>query len=63
MVFPILGSGSQAVSYDIEKSLRFDGVDARFVGQTSSGDPFESAGNRQTWTCSFWIKFSKVTTT
>ena len=63
MVFPILGSGSQAVSYDIEKSLRFDGVDARFVGQTSSGKPFNSAGNRQTWTCSFWIKFSKVTTT
>ena len=60
MVFPILGSGSQAVSYDIDNSIRLDGTDARLVGQNSSGDPFNSAGNRRTWTVSFWIKQGKL---
>ena len=63
MVFPILPANTLAdASYDIDNSLRFDGVDARFVGQTSSGDPFNSASNRRTFTISMWIKFSKVST-
>ena len=63
MVFPILPANTLAdASYDIDNSLRFYGVDARFVGQTSSGKPFNSASNRRTFTISMWIKFSKVST-
>ena len=64
MAFPIIGAGdSSSAEYIVENSLRLDGTDARLVGQTESGDPFESAGNRRTWTFSCWVKFASVTTT
>jgi len=47
---------SGASAYELEQSLRFDG---------SSGylsKIFASAGNRRTWTMSFWLKRSKLTT-
>ena len=50
MVFPVVG-GNESKGYDISNSLRFDRGDSPYLNRTPS-----SAGNRQTWTTSFWIK-------
>ena len=47
---------SGASAYELEQSLRFDGSS----GYLSKS--FASAGNRRTWTMSFWLKRSKLTT-
>ena len=50
MVFPIAG-GNESKGYEISNSLRFNRGDSPYLNRTPS-----SAGNRQTWTTSFWIK-------
>ena len=42
---------SAAGDYEIEKSLRFNTPDDAYLTRTPS-----SAGNRRTWTFSFWFK-------
>ena len=44
---------SAASDYEIEKSLRFVSADDNYLARTPS-----SAGNRRTWTLSFWTKIS-----
>jgi len=48
------GQGGSS-SYEISRSLRFNSEDSNYLSRTPS-----SAGNRRTWTLSFWIKRSKV---
>ena len=50
MVFPVVG-GNESKGYEISNSLRFNRGDSPYLNRTPS-----SAGNRQTWTTSFWIK-------
>ena len=50
MVFPIAG-GNESKGYEISNSLMFNRGDSPYLNRTPS-----SAGNRQTWTTSFWIK-------
>ena len=45
---------SRSSSYQIEQSLRFDGA-------TSASRTPSSAGNRRTWTFSFWLKRAALT--
>ena len=40
-----------AAGYEIERSLRFNSADSAYLNRTPS-----SAGNRKTWTLSFWVK-------
>ena len=49
-----LGSSGAAGGggYEIERSLRFSSGDSSYLNRTPS-----SAGNRKTWTYSFWIKY------
>jgi len=55
----LLGSsGSGAGSYTIERSLRFNSGDSAYLSRTTS-----SAGNRQTFTLSWWMKRCDVTGT
>jgi hypothetical protein len=42
--------------YAISRSLRFSSSDSSFLSRTPA-----SAGNRKTWTYSFWFKLAKVT--
>ena len=56
MVFPVVG-GNESKGYDISNSLRFDRGDSPYLNRTPS-----SAGNRQTWTTSFWIKRTSLGT-
>jgi len=51
-----LASTAAAGGYDIPRSLRFNSADSAYLSKT-----FSSAGNRQQWTFSAWIKFAKVT--
>ena len=46
-----LASTAAAGAYDIPRSLRFNSADSSYLNRTPS-----SAGNRKTWTLSFWIK-------
>ena len=48
-------SSSGAAAYEIEQSLRFDDNDSAHLSRTPS-----SAGNRQIWTYSGWIKRGRV---
>jgi len=48
MVFPVVG-GTQDTGYEISNSLRFN--DSQYLEKT-----FSSAGNRRTFTISFWTK-------
>ena len=50
MAFPIIG-GSQSGGYQISNSLRFNDSDSPYLSRTPS-----SAGNRRTYTFSFWYK-------
>ena len=45
----LAGSSGQGGAYEIEQSLRFDG--SSYLSRTPS-----TAGNRNTWTSSYWIK-------
>ena len=47
---PLLLS-NQDTGYKIDRSLRFNSADSAYLSRTPS-----SAGNRKTWTLSFWIK-------
>jgi len=46
--------GGGGGGYEIEQSLRFDG--RPYLERTPA-----SAGNRKTWTFSFWLKRAKLT--
>ena len=49
---PIMGaSGAQATGYTIDQSIRFDQSNNASMSRT-----FGSAGNRKTWTFSWWWK-------
>ena len=48
----IIGA-SNASGYNIDYSCRFNAADAPYLTRTPS------AGNRKTWTVSFWIKLPK----
>ena len=45
------GSAGGAAGYEIERSLRFNSADSAHLSRTPT-----SAGNRKTWTLSFWVK-------
>jgi len=49
MAFLIGGANSLTAAYDVENSLRFPGESAELTRE-------QDAGNRKTWTCSFWLK-------
>jgi len=48
-------SGQGGGGYEISRSLRFNAGDSSFLNRTPS-----SAGNRKTWTMSYWIKRAKL---
>ena len=50
----IMGA-SAAGEYEIEQSLRFNDDDGSYLSRTPS-----SAGNRKTWTWSFWVKLADL---
>jgi hypothetical protein len=50
----VVGAGA-AGGYQIERSLRFNSADSAYLNRTPA-----SAGNRQTWTFSFWTKRSTL---
>lgn len=47
----------QAGDYQIERSLRFNSADSAYLNRTPA-----SAGNRKTWSVSFWLKRSALGT-
>jgi hypothetical protein len=49
--------GAGAAPYEIEQSLRFNSADSAYLNRTPG-----SAGNRRTWTLSFWFKRGKLGT-
>ena len=51
------GQSGGAGDYTIERSLRFDSGSSSYLSRTPS-----SAGNRKTWTYSFWLKRGKLST-
>jgi len=53
MPFPVLGSNSAVAGYEIDNSYR--GSDSGKLSRTPS-----SAGNRQTFTISTWVKLSRI---
>ena len=57
MPFPVLGSNSAVAGYEIDNSLRFNDGDSPTLQFTPSSD-----SNEQTWTVSFWVKRSNITT-
>ena len=52
MVFPITGGTQDTAAYDVSNSLRFNDADTPSLTLDLSG----GAGNRKTWTASFWFK-------
>jgi len=50
-----LASTAAAEAYDIPRSIRFNSGDSSYLNRTPS-----SAGNRQTWTWSGWVKKSEI---
>jgi hypothetical protein len=53
----LLGEEAGAAGgYSISRSLRFNSSDSAYLSRTPA-----SAGNRKTWTYSFWFKLAKVT--
>jgi hypothetical protein len=50
-----VGIGSEEGGYQIERSLRFNSADSAYLNRTPA-----SAGNRKTYTHSFWMKRSKL---
>ena len=53
----LVASSSIATQYEISNSLRFNDNDSAKLSRTPS-----SAGNRQTWTVSVWVKRANITT-
>jgi hypothetical protein len=51
----LAGSSGQGGAYEIEQSLRFNSADSAYLNRTPA-----SAGNRKTFTYSFWIKRAKL---
>jgi hypothetical protein len=47
----LLGAAGAGGGYEIERSLRFNSADSAYLNRTPG-----SAGNRKTWTLSFWVK-------
>jgi len=47
--------GSISTGYDIDNSLKFEADNSEYIARTPS-----SAGNRETWTLSFWIKRTEL---
>ena len=56
MTFAIVGGGQLDTGYTIDNSLSFNDNDSPYLARTPS-----SAGNRRTWTYSFWTKLSGLT--
>ena len=50
-------SGREFYDFSLEQSLRFEDGDSAYLSRTPA-----SAGNRKTWTLSFWVKFSTIKT-
>ena len=50
-------SGGGAATYEIDRSLRFNAGDTAYLDKT-----FSSAGNRQAWTWSAWVKHGNIGT-
>ncbi len=48
-------AGSVSTGYDIDNSLKFEADNSEYLSRTPS-----SAGNRKTWTLSFWIKRTEL---
>ena len=48
---PLLSISAAGGGYEIERSLRFNSADSAYLKRTPG-----SAGNRKTWTLSFWVK-------
>ena len=57
LIFPSFFNAGKP-TYEIEQSLRFDSTDYTNLSRTPS-----SAGNRKTWTISFWLKRAKISDT
>jgi hypothetical protein len=58
-VLPVgFGSATNGGGYQIERSLRFNSADSAYLNRTPS-----VAGNRRTFTFSFWIKRATLGTT
>ena len=51
-------SAASTGGYQISRSLRFNSADSAYLNRTPA-----SAGNRKTWTQSFWIKNSASVST
>lgn len=51
----VMMGSSAAEDYEIERSLRFDSTDDKYMKYN-----FSSEGNRTTWTISFWAKASNI---
>ena len=49
------GGAAAAAGFQIDRSLRFNSADSAYLNRTPS-----SAGNRKTYTLSFWVKKSKI---
>ena len=49
------GAGAEAAAFQIDRSLRFNPGDSAYLNRTPS-----SAGNRQSWTWSGWVKRSSL---
>ncbi len=61
MVFPILGSGDSSSGYDIDNSLRFNGLingDDPMLTYTPAGT--SSDASKRKYTFSFWVKRGKI---
>ena len=56
MVSFILPGNSASGGFDVANSCRFDGSSSKLVKS-------QSAGNRDLWTYSVWIKWSAISTT
>ena len=53
----LLASAAAAGGYQVERSLRFNSADSAYLSRTPA-----SAGNRRTFTLSFWYKRSNIAT-
>jgi len=50
-----MNRGSVSTGYDIDNSCKFEADNSEYIARTPS-----SAGNRKTWTLSFWIKRTEL---
>jgi hypothetical protein len=54
-ILPVGIGSAEGGGFQIERSLRFNSADSAYLNRTPG-----TAGNRQTWTLSFWHKRSKI---